>query len=736
MASGAAYRTAFADKLQAMGYAVERDGTSFRLVKADKALEAEFSKRSEQIRAQAKETGKTSHLQLMGVAKDSRKEKELTPSQLRESWAQAAKEVGYQPLARDLETIEKAAMPLPDDFIKTALGNQSTLTEMQLQAAVMAEAQGKMTVTEAREYLDEVKRSTQTVELVADKANGRGTNTTEARYTSREMYALEKGIGDRAVGMAADRTSIGAQAVSEKSLNAATQMKSLSAEQRAALKHITSDGRLAVVQGTAGAGKSYMLDAARDAWEHDGREVIGCALSGKAAEGLQDSAKTPSDTIHKTLMRIEDGDIKLTEKTVIIMDEAGMTGSRLMAELLAKIDDAGAKLVLVGDTRQLQPVDAGGAMRAIQEKVGCAEMNDIRRQKDPAEQQMVRDFKDGHADRALDYLESKDRLKGYDTVADARQACAKAVVNDLSQGKTSISMANTRAACREMNDAAREQMRERDMLKFADKSFKCEDRDGNASTKQFAGGDRVIFLKNDRDLNVKNGTTGTVTRAEDGKLTVKLDGKDKTVKVDERAYQKIDHGYAFTVHKSQGVTVDRAHYAPGQMADRELGYVAGSRHREEFTLHAEKGLLKDLSDDLEKSHAKGTSQDYRVKDTKDPRDNPPDSPPPGGRSEKEPVEDKHIVKPGEREPAVRVAQAVKALEAKSAAGKQIELREKQSTEAIRRNAAAKNPDHDRMRATQQLNRGLDRDLRTPPPPAPTPMPTPAPVKDIGRGMER
>lgn len=644
MAAGAVYRAELASEMQKLGYAVERDGTSFRLQAADKKMEEEFSKRAAAINAAAK--GKSYQEERL-VVKDSRKNKDQTPAELRASWDAAAKEIGYQPLPRDAQGIEKAAMPLPDDFIKTAMGNQSTMTEMQLNAAVMVESQGKMTVAEAREYLAEVKRSGETVELVADKANGRGTAQTEARYTSREMFQIEKGIGDRAVSMAADRTSPGAQAVDQRHIEAAINSKTLSDEQKAALKHITSEGRTSVVQGTAGAGKSYMLDAARDAFERDGRQVIGCALSGKAAEGLQDSSGIKSETIHRTLDQIDKGEITLTNKTVIVMDEAGMTGSRLMADLQNRIDEAGGKFILVQDTRQLQPVDAGGGGREVQNKIGACEMNEIRRQKDPDEQRMVHDFKDGRAEKALDYLESKDRLKSYDTVAEARQECAKAVVSDLAEGKTSISMADTRAACKEMNAAAREQMRERGMLKSDDKSFKCEDRDSNTSVKQFAEGDRVIFLKNDRNLDVKNGTTGTVTKAQDGRLEVKLDGKDKTVKVDQAKYQKIDHGYAFTVHKSQGVTVDKAHYAPGQMADRELGYVAGSRHREEFTLHAQKDRLKDLREDLEKSHAKGTSQDYKVKDARDPRDPPA---PPGKPGEKDKPQE--VAK---REPAVRLA---------------------------------------------------------------------------------
>lgn len=637
MAAGAVYRAELASELQKLGYAVERDGTSFRLAAADKAKEAEFSKRTAQILEESK--GKN-YKEQRNVVRDSRKDKELTPSELREQWAQAAKEVDYKPLQRDSEAAKpREPMPLPEDFIKSAMQNQSTMSEAQLHAAVFVEAQGKLNASEAQQYFIAVRDSAETVELVADKTNGRGTNTEEARYTSREMYQIEKDIGDRAISMSYDKTSIGGKAVDEQHLSASINSKTLSDEQKEALKHITGEGRCAVVQGTAGAGKSYMLEAANDAWTRDGRNVIGCAISGKAAEGLQESSNIKSTTLASTLIQIDQGKIKLDEKSVVVIDEAGMTGSRDMSRLQQKIDEAGAKLVLIGDTRQLQPVDAGGAMRSIQENVGAAKMEEIRRQQiylknedgtykldesgkkildrdaTNAEQKMVHDFKDGKAAEALDYLESKGRLKSYDTITESRKACAQAIVKDLQEGKSSIAMSDTRAACAEINKIAREEMRATGMLKSDDVKFLSANKSSDTKTERtFAVGDRVIFLKKDKELGVKNGTTGRVEAAKDGQLTVKLDGKDRAIAVDQKKEVAIDHGYAYTVHKSQGVTTDRAHYAPGQMADRELGYVAGSRHREEFTMHCQKDRVNELRDDLSKSHAKGTSQDYLTKD--------------------------------------------------------------------------------------------------------------------------
>lgn len=663
MASGAAYRAAFADKLQAMGYAVERDGTSFRLAKADKDHESEFSKRSEQIRAQAKETDKTSHLQLMGVAKDSRKDKELTPAELRESWEKAAKEIGYRPVPRDADASEKQPMPLPSEFVENCLAveGESSITEMRLQAAVFVEAQGKLTVSEAREYLEEVKRSSKTVELIADKTNARGTARTEARYTTEHIWQLEKRIGTDARAMRDDRASVGGRAISADAANKALAAKPMSDDQKQAFNHITGEGRYAGISGVAGAGKTYMMDAARIAWEADGRQVIGCALAGKAAGGLAADAAINSSTIHKTLDSLEKGEITLDQKTVVVIDESGMVGSMQWSALQDHINDAGAKLVTLGECEQIQPVDRGGAMRHVQTSAPDAfiKMDEIRRQtiyeKDAqgsyildgdgkkivnnlateAERAFVKDLRAGNSEKAIEHLEKHDRLKVYDTKEDAARGMAKEVIKDMKEGYTSIAMNPYKRDVRAINLAAREEARAAGMLKGEDKTFKAD-----LGDRQFAVGDRAIFLKNDKQLGVFNGSTGTVKEAKDGKLVIELDGKTpRTVVVREEKYNKIDNGFAFTGHKSQGATCDKAH---GKGSDRESHYVQGSRHRESYTMHVTKDERKTLAKDMEHSRAKGTSQDFTRKE-RDPRD------PPGKPGDKEKLT------PEKPEPSVRLA---------------------------------------------------------------------------------
>jgi ATP-dependent exoDNAse (exonuclease V) alpha subunit len=134
----------------------------------------------------------------------------------------------------------------------------------------------------------------------------------------------------------------------------------------------------------------------------------------------------------------------------------------------------------------------------------------------------------------------------------------------------------------------------------------------------FAAGDRVYFLRNERGLGVKNGTLGTVTRIEGfrvgqgDRLTVRLDD-GRSVGFDVKDYAHIDHGYAATVHKSQGVTVDRAHVLATSHMDRHVAYVGLTRHRERVDLHWSEdqvGSRERLTRVLGRERLKDTSLDY------------------------------------------------------------------------------------------------------------------------------
>ena len=227
------------------------------------------------------------------------------------------------------------------------------------------------------------------VELRPEQKDDLGRTIEPARYSTKEMIAVERQMADSADRMAESRRF----GVSQRHVTQAIGDRPfLAEEQRQAIRHITGPERIEAVVGMAGAGKSTMLGAARRAWEAEGYEVRGAALAGKAADGLEESSGIRSRTLASLERSWERGKDTLNARTVLVIDEAGMVGSRQLSRVLAEADRAGAKVVLVGDPEQLQPIGPGAAFRAIAERTGFAELGEVRRQREGWQRQASVDF--------------------------------------------------------------------------------------------------------------------------------------------------------------------------------------------------------------------------------------------------------------------------------------------------------------------------------------------------------
>jgi conjugative relaxase-like TrwC/TraI family protein len=590
---GAVYRAELAQELKKLELSIERDRFSFCVPSVPGELEKELSSRRAEVEKMLNEKGLSGGKAAQVAVFATRQTKQdIDRSLLFENAKAAAVSHGFDPASCYGKTSLEWTK---EDFLRDSFDHASTITETRLKAALMESAQGVFDAKTALEKFQEMEKSGDLIRLLGP--DGR------TRYTSREMFELEKGLVDRAEALSNDTW----QAVSADTLAAVYSGKTMAGEQKKALEHITTDNRLAVVRGIAGAGKSYMLDGAREAWERSGIRVLGCAPSADAAKNLQESANIQSLTVHKLLSQIEFGQLQLDGKTVVVMDEAGMTGSRIMADLVDKVDHAGAKLVLIGDTGQLQPIDPGAAMRSIQTKIGCQEMVEIRRQHNNIDRQIVRHLADGQAEKAVQLMEQQGQIHVHKDQSGIRETVANAVVADIIAGKSSLVMAGMNREVRQINALVHAKLQEKGLVSTDEKFFETA-----YGERGFAAGDRIFFRKNDYQMNLLNGQRATVLSSKNNELTVKLDGSDAVRTVDADDYKHVEFAYSVTVHKSQGATVDKAHYAlDSSMVDSNLGYVAGSRHRESFALHCTAEDREDLEKLLGRQREKNTSADYQ-----------------------------------------------------------------------------------------------------------------------------
>ncbi|MEO3389049.1 Ti-type conjugative transfer relaxase TraA [Mesorhizobium sp. CAU 1741] len=414
--------------------------------------------------------------------------------------------------------------------------------------------------------------------LDVERVDPRTGALTPPKLTTRAMIRTETEMAARASWLARARGFSVAE-----TLLAATLARHarLSEEQKAAMWHVTRAERIAAIVGRAGAGKTTMMRAAREAWEAAGYRVVGGTLAGKAAEGLASEAGIASRTLASWELRWKEGRDRLDGGTIFVMDEAGMVASRQMAGFVKAASQAGAKLVLVGDADQLQPIDAGAAFRAITERIGYAELETVYRQSETWMRSASLDLARGNVAAALAAYRSHGKLVSSPLKAEAVEKLISSWNRDYDPNKSSLILAHLRRDVRALNILAREKLVERGMVGAG---FTYTTQDG---ARHFDAGDQIVFLQNDPALGVKNGMIGRVLSAAPGRIVAEVgEGHGKhQVEVVAQRYRHIDHGYATTIHKSQGTTVDQVKVLASLSLDRHLTYVAMTRHRQDLEVH-------------------------------------------------------------------------------------------------------------------------------------------------------
>ena len=487
----------------------------------------------------------------------------------------------------------------PSTALDAITQQQSTFTRRDMAMFAHRHSDG---IDQFNEVMGAMRSAPELVELGKDDAG-------QDRFTTREMIEAEQRL-HRAAGLMAERERyrVGEQDKGRALARAADRGLVLSGEQADALAHVTDGRGLGIVVGYAGTGKSAMLGVAREAWEDAGYTVRGAALSGIAAEGLENGSGIASRTIASMEHGWAQGRNMLTSRDVLVIDEAGMVGTRQLERVLSHAAEVGAKVVLVGDPQQLQAIEAGAAFRSIFERHGGAEIGEVRRQREDWQRDATRDLATGRTGAAI---HAYDR-HGMVHVAESREQARGELIDRWDRERkanpdaTRIILTHTNAEVRELNEAARERMREAGNL--GDDVRVAVER----GARNFAPGDRVMFLQNERGLGVKNGTLGAIEQVSAQSMTVRTDD-GRNVSFDLKDYNKIDHGYAATIHKAQGMTVDHAHVLATPGMDAHGSYVALSRHRDGMDLHYGRDDFASqdkLINVLSRDRAKDMASDY------------------------------------------------------------------------------------------------------------------------------
>lgn len=512
---------------------------------------------------------------------DTRRAKQLTlHDDQRGAWRDRATQHGF-----DLQRFKRVfGRATPDEPTPVA---SPPLAEELLGARGLTEHASSFTRLEVLQAMaDAAPRgaSVATLEARADQllTDSRVVALQDGRFSTRELLDLERGLIDSARRRAGERAPGGT--AEEIGLAFRARPKLAREQQELVARLVGLPAGVQVVLAPAGTGKTFALDAAREAWQRAGVPVIGCALSARAACELRDQAAIETTTIARLRIALDAGS-ELQPGSVLIVDEAGMVGTRDLAALADATERAQARLVLVGDDRQLSEIDAGGAFSALAKQVDAIELRQVRRQEQAWDRDALAQLRSGNVATFARAYADHGRVITRPSAAAARQALVTDWWQAGERGKQALMLAHRRTDVAELNAMARTLMRTAGRL--GEDQLICGPR-------AFAVGDEVLATRNDRRLAVHNGLAAKVAAIDEQHLHLALgDGRRLALPVRYARAGHLDHAYALTAHRAQGATVDSTFVLGSDELYREWGYTAMSRHRHEarFYLSATPSFL-------------------------------------------------------------------------------------------------------------------------------------------------
>lgn len=404
--------------------------------------------------------------------------------------------------------------------------------------------------------------------------------------------------------------------VSEKQLlKDLTRDYSLTKGQRAAFESVVGESRgLHIIRGRAGVGKSYVLSPIAEAYQKAGYQVVGLAPTHKASNNLKNAGFDVTMTAHRFVFAAHNNKITLPSKSLVVIDEAGMIGTEHYVELMNAAKQFGSKVLLVGDERQLASIQRGDMFEELAQRHGSVLIDEIKRQQDGWQKDVARSLADGQFDRAVRLLDQEGKIYWDQDKNGAKthlmEDWAKDVRASINNGEgigNRFMLAPRNVDVDALNIAARDLMKEWGLVDSQDYEIK-----NDRGRYLFAVGERIQFAKSDKDLGIVNGWTGNIKSLNEKEITIKLDnGKDLTF--NPGAYQGLRYGYAGTVYKSQGATLDKTYILHDIVGGSKNNYVALTRHVQDIGIYANTKETKSLDqyiNQISREDGRGASLQY------------------------------------------------------------------------------------------------------------------------------
>jgi conjugative relaxase-like TrwC/TraI family protein len=584
---GAYYRSALAHQLQQRGYAVERGtgkhGRYFEIAGVPRGLLDSFSARSREVagaaeRFRAKWGRAPERGELRRLKLENRKAKvPVTRADLQGVWNETAARFDF---AGEAPARLLGATPGPaperalEDRVEERLTERAaTFEPREFRAVLLEQSVGELSPGEALERSRAMIAERRVLPL-------EGGLMTTLTVCAREQ-AIERRLTELAIGGARD---VGERARQVAGDQVAERIGGrLSAEQAHALQIITGPERAAILVGPAGTGKGVVIDAAARAEQHGGHQTLGIAVSGSTAQRLgQDSPALAGQTLtlDALVSRVERGQLLIDRDTTIYFDEAGMADTDRLERLTEVVEQAGSKLVAIGDAAQLPSIGAGGMFERLALIAPSAELSNIRRTLDRDEQRAWADLRAGRSDRAMAHYQARGRLHMADTRDEA--------VEQAAQNWAALTETHDPSEVALISDASNQEIHR---LNARAQHFRAERGELGELEVPVPGvhygirqGDRVAMIDQHHEpggQRIENGSRGEVrdvTPAGEVLIAFDVTGRKRTLAGDDLA--KVRLGYAQHIHRAQGATVTRTLVVTGGwQTSKEPAYVEASRAR-------------------------------------------------------------------------------------------------------------------------------------------------------------